>query len=62
MCYNIYSEREVITMQFLINYEIMLQALKNGDITKEQWDKYCLCCLDELLEQNQDILKRLKDI
>ena len=38
----------------------MLQAFKNGEITETQWNKFCLCCLEELCESNSAVLKRLK--
>lgn len=49
-------------MIYLNQYEKMLQAFKNGDITETQWNKFCLCCLEELCEHNSAVLKRLKNI
>lgn len=49
-------------MIYLNQYEKMLQAFKNGDITETQWNKFCLCCLEELCENNSAVLKRLKNI
>lgn len=49
-------------MKYLIQYEKMLQAFKNGEITETQWNKFCLCCLEELCESNSAVLQRLKNI
>ena len=43
------------------NYAMMYQAYQNGDLTQEQWDNYCLGCLEELMNDNKEILKRLKN-
>jgi hypothetical protein len=59
VCYNKYTEREVITM----NNEFMMKfaEFQSGRITAKEWDTYCLTCLLELMEKNQDVLKRLKE-
>ena len=49
-------------MKYLVQYETMLQAFRDGKITETQWNKFCLCCLEELCEQNSAVLKRLKNI
>lgn len=43
------------------NYAMMYQAYQNGDLTQEQWDNYCLGCLEELMNDNKKVLKRLKE-
>ena len=43
------------------NYAMMYQAYQNGDLTQEQWDTYCLGRLEELMNDNKEILKRLKN-
>ena len=55
-------ERIMIKMLKKIdNYAMMYQAYQNGDLTQEQWDNYCLGCLEELMNDNKEILKRLKN-
>ena len=55
-------ERTMIKMLKKIdNYAMMYQAYQNGDLTQEQWDNYCLGCLEELMNDNKEILKRLKN-
>ena len=48
-------------MKYLIQYDKMLQTFKNGEITETQWNKFCLCCLEELCESNSAVLKKLKN-
>lgn len=56
------KERIMIKMLKKIdNYAMMYQAYQNGDLTQEQWDTYCLGCLEELMNDNKEILKRLKN-
>ena len=56
------KERIMIKMLKKIdNYAMMHQAYQNGDLTQEQWDNYCLGCLQELMNDNKEILKRLKE-
>lgn len=43
------------------NYAMMYQAFQNGDLTEQQWNEYCLQCLQELMIDNKEILKRLKE-
>lgn len=33
-----------------------------GLIKEETWQNFCQACLEELMEENQDVLKRLKNI
>ena len=39
------------------NYQLMI----NGDISIKEWKILCLKYLENLMEENQDILKRMKD-
>ena len=42
-------------------YSTMLWAFKTNQITEEQWNEYCLKCLDTLMKDNKAVLKRLKE-
>ena len=39
------------------NYQLMI----NGEISIKEWKILCLKYLENLMEENQDILKRMKD-
>ena len=41
--------------------KIKVQYLK-GKITDDEWDIFCMECLDELLRDNAETLKKLKNI
>ena len=43
--------------EYNTNYQLMI----NGDISIEEWKILCLKYLENLMEENQDILKRMKD-
>ena len=43
------------------NYAMMYQAYQNGDLTEEQWNDYCLGCLEELINDNKKVLEKLKN-
>ena len=43
------------------NYAMMYQAFQNKELTEEQWNDFCLACLQELMNDNKEILKRLKE-
>ena len=47
---------------YIENYEkVRIKWLKD-EITLEDWYYFCELCLEELTYNNQDILKRLKEI
>jgi hypothetical protein len=60
ICYNIYSEREVITMEQI--YNLVEEWSRKGLIGEEEWLDFCETIVIELLEQNSDLLKRLKNM
>ena len=43
--------------EYNTNYQLMI----NGDISIKEWKILCLKYLENLMEENQDILKRMKD-
>ena len=43
------------------NYAMMYQAFQNNEITEQQWNDFCLGCLQELMIDNKEILKKLKE-
>ncbi len=46
---------------YRIEYAEEYAKFKNGEITLEQWHEYCSNCLSEILDQNIDVLVRMKD-
>lgn len=42
-------------------YEIKYQQFVNGIITELEWKNYCFSILSDLLEENKDVLIRLKN-
>ena len=55
----IYIPKEKIKnmKEYNTNYQLMI----NGDISIKEWKILCLKYLENLMEENQDILKRMKD-
>lgn len=47
---------------FIEKYEEMYQKHKQGIITTEVWNYFCRMVLEELMNTNQDLLKRLKNM
>ena len=45
----------------LEKYNDVFQAFQNGFISLQEWQDYCQAKLEEVLTQNIDVLKRLKD-
>lgn len=43
--------------EYNTNYQLMV----NGYISTKEWKNLCLKYLDNLMKENQDILKRMKD-
>ena len=46
----------------LDKYEVMREKYLNNEITNMQWFMFCENCLEELMEENQEVLKRLKNM
>lgn len=44
------------------NYEKNLQNVRNGFMTEKEWKDYCYSILIQLMEENADVLLRLKNI
>ena len=42
-------------------YEMVKEMWETGDIRQTTWESFCMCCLDELMEDNKKILHRLKN-
>lgn len=45
-----------------IEYKEMLLKFELDEITIDEWKAYCLEYLNKLMELNQEVLKRLKNI
>lgn len=41
-------------------YNKKLDQFVHGEITETEWNEFCTLLLDFILENNEDILKRLK--
>jgi len=53
--------KKEIEETYRIQYNERLQQFKNGEITEEQWKEFCSYCLGKIMEENQDVLVRLKN-
>ena len=51
------KEKTESMKEYNTNYQLMI----NGDISIKEWKILCLKYLENLMEENQDILKRMKD-
>lgn len=48
--------------QALNNYSYIYYLYKSGQIDENLWNEFCLACFETLMEDNQEVLKRLKNI
>ena len=48
-------------MTQITNYNETRQQFMNGEITLEQWQEFCFEVLGEIMEENKDVLIRLKN-
>ena len=46
----------------LEQYSKMRKQFLNGKMSADEWDTFCMKCLDELLRDNSETLKKLKNI
>lgn len=53
---SIKSNRECIK-----NYELVRTWFRKGNISKNDWDEFCSTCLEEMMIDNKNILKNLKE-
>jgi hypothetical protein len=42
-------------------YYTMLEKFEQDEITQQQWFAYCALVLEEIMEENKDVLIRLKN-
>ena len=42
-------------------YEKMWHALKDGTVTEKEWQLFCQDLFDQTLEENKDVMVRLKN-
>ena len=42
-------------------YYTMLDKFERGEITQQQWFSYCALVLEQIMEENKDVLVRLKN-
>ena len=59
ICYNNYSERKVIKMDKV--YYLVKCWYDRDVIDDQEWKEFCELMLRALMEENQDVLKRLKN-
>lgn len=43
------------------NYELVRSWFRKGTISPNDWDEFCMACLEELMKDNKNILKKLKE-
>lgn len=43
-------------------YDMVKTWYEDGCIDHENWRDFCVACLEMLMEENQDVLKRLKNM
>lgn len=51
------NEEKLDSLTALAKY---FDDLKRGDITEAEWSEHCLEVLDDILQENEDVLLRLK--
>ncbi len=45
----------------LEKYSKMRKEYLKGRLTAEQWQEFCILCLEELLSENEKVLEKLKN-
>jgi hypothetical protein len=45
----------------LNSYDFYYELYKQGRISKQFWENYCTQCLAELMQENREVLERLKN-
>lgn len=43
-------------------YQIMRQLFQDGGIPESAWINYCLNTLEKIMEENKEVLDRLKNV
>jgi uncharacterized protein YeaO (DUF488 family) len=43
------------------NYELVRTWFRKDNISKNDWDEFCSACLEEMMKDNKNILKKLKE-
>lgn len=43
------------------NYELVRTWFRKGNISHKDWDEFCITCLEEMMMDNKNILKKLKE-
>ena len=43
------------------NYELVRSWCHKGTISKNDWNEFCMACLEEMMIDNKNILKKLKE-
>jgi Fe-S cluster biosynthesis and repair protein YggX len=59
-CDIIITEREGKKMK-IQRYELYKLLYEQNYISKEAWQEFCTQCLEELMEENKEVLIRLKE-
>ena len=59
--YTIYSKGKVRNMKHTQFYIKMWRKYRRGEISKEVWNRVCMNELTNLMEENQQTLKNLKE-
>ena len=49
------------TNQAINNYSHVYYLYKSGQISENLWNQFCVACLETLMGDNQEVLKRLKN-
>lgn len=47
--------------EFFAEYEQKFQSFQSGEISKEEWQDFCMQALSVLIEANKDVFVRLKE-
>ena len=59
---NVESEENKMFNKHIRYYKFVRKLALMGFIKKETWQNFCMACLEELMRENEKVLKRLKNI
>jgi hypothetical protein len=59
--YTIFFKSVKENKECIKNYELVRSWFRKGAISKNDWDEFCSACLEEMMKDNKNILKNLKE-
>jgi hypothetical protein len=55
-----YDQMYKTVQDFLNGFVQMFKAVQEGNITEKEWSDFCMQMLSKIMDDNKDVLERLK--